>query len=161
MSHHPKTVFIIRHAEKPDDKSDPHLSPRGKQRAAALPRYPFPKLDAIFAAKISQESSRPVETVTPISADRRIDMGAGVKDKEYLILASQLLSKDFKGAEVLVCWHHGEIPDLARALGAAVPKDYKWPDTVFDRVWVLTYADDGSVCRDDRPQKLLPGDSQT
>jgi broad specificity phosphatase PhoE len=161
MPHHPKTIFIIRHAEKPDDLGDPHLSPRGQQRAAALPRYPFPKLAAIFAARISSESERPVETVTPIKTDRNMSLSADVKDREFQKLVAQVMSEDFKDTEILICWHHGEIPALAAALGAKVPPNYKWPDDVFDRVWVLSYGADGSVNREDRPQRLLPGDSQT
>jgi len=32
----PKTVYIIRHAEKPEDPHDPNLSPQGVERAQAL-----------------------------------------------------------------------------------------------------------------------------
>jgi hypothetical protein len=111
--------------------------------------------------KTSPESARPVETVTPISTDRGITLSADVRDREYPQLVQQVLSKDFKGKEILICWHHGEIPGLARALGAEVPATYQWPCGVFDRVWVLTYAADGTVTREDRPQHLLPGDSPT
>jgi hypothetical protein len=163
VPHHPNTIFIIRHAEKPPDSvpPDPHLSVTGRARAAALVNYPFPPLAAIFAAETSTESARPVETVTPISTDRGIPISADVKDNEYPKLLPQVLSKDFKGKDILICWHHGEIADLARALGTAVPLAYKWPCGVFDRVWVLTYAADGTVTREDRPQHLLPGDSAT
>jgi hypothetical protein len=164
VPHHPDTIFIIRHAEKPPSGGppDPHLTDTGRARAAALVRYPFPPLAAIFAAKTSLESARPVETVTPIAADRRLlPVRADVKDKEFPQLVPQVLSRDFDGKDILICWHHGEIPDLARALGAAVPASYRWPCGVFDRVWVLTYAADGTVTREDRPQHLLPGDSPT
>lgn len=75
----PKQVLIIRHAEKPDAKDDPHLTSRGAARAAALPSlfvapptFPtkpasFPNPDFLFATKESSHSSRPVETVTPLS----------------------------------------------------------------------------------------------
>jgi hypothetical protein len=161
VSHHPNTIFIIRHAEKPPDSVPPdrHLTDKGRARAAALVHYPFPQLAAIFAAKSSPESARPVETVTPIGNDRGMPVSADVKDKQYQQLVSQLLSKDFNDKNVLICWHRGEIPDLARVLGAVVPPHYRWPCDIFDRVWVLTYAADGAVTREDRPQRLLPGDS--
>ena len=81
MSHHPNSIFIIRHAKKPPrgGPPDPHLTDIGRARAVALVRYPFPPLAAIFAAKESAESDRPVETVTPISADRGIRISADVE----------------------------------------------------------------------------------
>ena len=33
-------------------------------------------------------------------------------------------------------------------------------DTVFDRVWQITYDDQGNATFRDRPQRLLPGDSE-
>src|SRR5262245_54693052 len=38
---YPHHVLIIRHAEKPDDKDDKHLTSRGAARAAALPSLFF------------------------------------------------------------------------------------------------------------------------
>ncbi len=35
----PAQIILIRHAEKPDDPADPHLSPAGVKRAAKLVRY--------------------------------------------------------------------------------------------------------------------------
>jgi len=61
------------------------------------------------------------------------------------------------GKTVLICWHHGNIPALARALGikdAPTP----WPEMQFDRVWRITFAD-GVAALTDLPQRLLPGDS--
>jgi len=40
----------------------------------------------------------------------------------------------------LICWHHGNIPAMARALGikdAPTP----WPEMQFDRVWRITLTD--------------------
>jgi hypothetical protein len=61
------------------------------------------------------------------------------------------------GKTVLICWHHGNIPALARALGikdAPAP----WPEMQFDRVWRITFAD-GAPALAELPQRLLPGDS--
>jgi len=49
---------------------------------------------------------------------------------------------------VLICWHHGEIPDLLRALGAnpeTLLKKGKWPDGVFDWIIQLRYDHDGKL----------------
>jgi broad specificity phosphatase PhoE len=157
---HPHTIFIIRHAEKPDHANDPHLSHKGRKRADALPRYPFPTLTAIFAAKTTPESERPVETVTPLAAALSLKVSAEIKDKEFPLLVSQVLSDDLAGKDLLICWHHEQIPHLTRAFGVNLPRSYKWRD-VYDRIWVLTYLIDGTVSFEDRPQRLLPGDSAT
>jgi broad specificity phosphatase PhoE len=160
VTSHPKTIFIIRHAEKPDDANDPHLSEKGRRRAAALPGYPFSALSAVFAAKTTSESARPVETITPLAAARQLEISAEVKDKEFPTLVEHVLAKNFEGKDILICWHHKEIPHLTRALGVNLARSYKWAD-VYDRVWVLTYLIDGTVSFEDRPQRLLPGDSAT
>ena len=55
----PQQILIIRHAEKTGEKTDPHLSKQGKQRAEMLSQLftstkerpePFPTPDFIFAA---------------------------------------------------------------------------------------------------------------
>ncbi|HUA63385.1 MAG TPA: hypothetical protein VML19_31815 [Verrucomicrobiae bacterium] len=66
----PKQILLIRHAEKSFAKADPHLNPRGLERAAALPKlFPgqFDTLGFIFAAAPSRHSNRPIVTVTPLS----------------------------------------------------------------------------------------------
>jgi hypothetical protein len=90
---------------------------------------------------------------------------------------------------VLICWHHGKLPDLARALAAgrvvvdgagraksADGKAYRIPkrwdaaasfaaedagseSAAYDRVWQLSFTGDGTVAFIDLPQELLPGDS--
>jgi len=57
----------------------------------------------------------------------------------------------------LICWHHGKIPDLAKALGVKRPP--KWDGKVFDRVWQITYPK-GKASLEDLPQMLLYGDSK-
>jgi len=59
---------------------------------------------------------------------------------------------------VLVAWHHGNIPQLAAALGAQPPYT-PWPEGQFDRIWRIDYKDGETTLRD-LPQDLLPGDSK-
>jgi hypothetical protein len=178
----PRQVLIIRHAEKPEDDTDIHLASRGAARAAALPSlfvipptFPtkpaaFATPEVIFAAKQSKYSNRSVETVTPLAralADLPIDHQRA--DKAFRVVVDDLFG-DAKhtGKTILICWHHGNIPDLALAVIAKaknasqikgqVPQ--RWGGSVFDRVWVITFDDAGNATFDDRPQRLLFGDAK-
>jgi len=165
---HPRQILLIRHAEKPDGETSPDLSPRGKERANKLPElfkksatrpHPFTTPEFIFATKDSKNSHRPVETVTPLAKSLGLTIDSKYEDKEFGKLADHLLKdKSVVNKTVLVCWHHGTLPELAVALGATdAPK--KWDSNVFDRVWQLTYDEKGKVTYMDLPQHLLSGDS--
>jgi phosphohistidine phosphatase SixA len=141
----PAQILVMRHAEKPDDASDPHLAPAGVARAQRLAAYipdTFGKPDAIFAAAISKHSERPFETVELLAA------ACGLKkpktpfaDAQYALLANQLLTAPYAGQRIVVCWHHGEIPDLMKALGAK-HGDYPrpWDDLVFNLILKTDFA---------------------
>lgn len=119
------------------------------------PAIPFPR-----SRRSSPRRRRPrvhdrVETLTPLASARKLEISAEVKDKEFPTLVEHVLAKSFERKDVLICWHHEEIPHLTRALGVNLTRSYKWAD-VYDRVWVLTYLIDGTVSFEDRPQRLLP-----
>jgi hypothetical protein len=167
---HPKTVLVIRHAEKPDDDTNIHLSAEGKKRAEALPELfkksanrsdPFPTPDFIFATKVSKHSNRSVETVTPLAKALKLDIHSKFADDEIAKLVEHLYSEQkYDGKTVLICWHHGKIPELVTALGATkVPEHFK--SSVFDQVWVVTFNDKGKTKPlVIRQQSLLPGDAK-
>jgi hypothetical protein len=148
-------VLIVRHAEKPE--SGQELSPEGSQRAEAYVKYfgdfqlegrPL-KLDSLFAAADSKNSHRPRLTLEPLSRALHLPLDTSFKDKEPESLADALKSKP-RGKTILVCWHHGKMPELLRALGAdpaALLPDGKWPDMEF--AWVIELRYDGEG-------KLLP-----
>src|ERR1700722_8788769 len=81
----PQTILIIRHAEKTGADNDLHLSGPGKQRAEAIAKLfeaskdrpePFPKPDYIFAAHLSKNSDRPIETVTPMARQLNLEINS-------------------------------------------------------------------------------------
>jgi hypothetical protein len=162
----PKQILIIRHAEKNDSKSDIHLNARGYARAAALPalflpaEFParFDTPEFLFASRKSAHSDRPVETITPLARALRLKIDNTFDNEDYAGLARHVLGKPvYAGKTVLICWHHGNIPALAGAMGikdAATP----WPEMQFDRVWRITFAD-AVPALTDLPQRLLPDDS--
>jgi hypothetical protein len=177
----PQYVLIIRHAEKPKDDRDPHLTSRGAGRAAALPslfwikdafrtkpaRFPTP--DFLFATCESKHSNRPVETVQPLAkALGDLPIHDKHANDDYQAVVDHVFNDaKFADKTVLICWHHGKIPKLARAVGdkaknkdkhrARVPP--RWDDKVFDRVWQFTFDGQGGAKFADRPQRLLYGDS--
>ena len=164
----PAIVFIIRHAEKPMDDKNPDLAPQGFKRAGALP-YLFlplpgssaaprlPRPDALFASEASKHSDRPIETIAPLAQALHLRINHDYEDQETTKIAQFILSGKYAGKVVLICWHHGEIPQLARAFGVEdAPKH--WSDTVFDQIWKLTWVD-GRAQMTTLPQELLKGDS--
>jgi hypothetical protein len=183
----PQQVLIIRHAEKTGEKDDIHLSREGKERAEVLYRLfvaskdrpaPFPTPDFVFAAIRHKVSQRPLETVTPLAERLKLPINQtydsklsskvskkGVKDNAAknpgpLELRDEIFGQPkYYGKVILVSWRHSTISDLAKALKASnVPA--KWEDHDFDRVWQISYDDQGNATFLDRPQRLLPGDAE-
>ncbi|HEX6842779.1 MAG TPA: hypothetical protein VF113_14685 [Stellaceae bacterium] len=160
----PKLVLIIRHGEKPE-AGDRRLAPRGYQRAGALSALfdaehngaAYPAIDALFAATNTKESHRPVATLKPLARMLDLAIDDSHTEKEHERLAATVLNRRYDGKVVLICWHHGQIPALATALGAKdVPP--KWPDERFDLVWRLDYGDAAMPTFRIVPQLLLHGD---
>lgn len=151
-------IMVMRHGED-IGQHDFHLNPRGFQRAAALPKLfgaRLPKPQVIIASRATKGSNRPVETVEPLAKALDLSIDTRFRDDDFRALADRLLSDErYAGKVVLVCWHHGSIPKLARALG--VPNPPKWPDDQFDHVWVIE-PKKRSARFEDVHQKLLDGD---
>ncbi|OWK35028.1 histidine phosphatase family protein [Fimbriiglobus ruber] len=166
---HPSVVLVIRHAEKPPaDDMSVDLNAAGKARAKNLFKLfekspsrpdPFPKPDFIFATKNSKNSHRPVETVTPLSEKLRLPIEHQSKNEGFAQLANELFGQaKYSGKIVLICWHHGEMPDLVTSLKAE-PVPPKLKPAVFDRVWQIRYDAKGNGKLTDLPQHLMPDDS--
>ena len=175
----PRTILIIRHAEKTDDPDDLHLSKMGQERAEHLPELfkaspnrpkPFATPDFIVAARNTKQSHRPLDTVTPLAKtlelpvntqfrNQSLDDPPDTNRKTQRELSEEILtSGKYAGKTVLIAWHHGTLPELARLLGASdCPK--KWKAPVFDRVWQITFDERGQATFADLPQQLLPGDA--
>jgi len=151
----PQTVMLIRHGEDMGEQSF-HLSPAGLKRAQALPKLfgsRLPKPDVIIATRASKGSNRPIETVEPLASALHLPIDNRFKDDDFDILARDLLTDPrYTGKVVLVCWHHGKMDNLAKALG--VSHAPKWPDRQFDHVWIISYGKKGGAHMDDVPQQL-------
>jgi hypothetical protein len=161
-------ILVIRHAEKPDNGDG--LSKAGKQRAKAYVKYfenftldskPL-KVDYLFAAADSKASHRPRLTLEPFSKAVGVAIDARFNETQPHKLAAAIQKKP-PGRCFLICWHHGEIPQLVSALGAdpnALFRGKKWPDDVYDWVIQLRYESDGHLIEAKRiKEKMMPGDS--
>jgi hypothetical protein len=164
----PSQVLILRHAEKPAEAHNPDLSPMGFARAdmlaKAIPDF-FPNIDFLFAAAPSKQSDRPVETLTPLSKTLAMPLDTDIADEGYEVLAADLLSDArYAGKRVVICWHHGNIPELA--LGLKVPKaeiknaqgmeGMHWDPTVFDAFWLIKLADGAASLKISKQPPLKP-----
>lgn len=155
----PKRITIIRHAEK--EKHGPDLSPKGFARAAALgvaiPNWG--KVDAIFAAQSSFDSSRPYETVDPLCLALSFEADVIFKDNEYEKVAKLLLSGEYAEEYILICWHHENIPNLVQCLGVTNAPDL-WASDEYARKWIVEYDSEGEAQFQDLPQELMWGDNE-
>jgi broad specificity phosphatase PhoE len=146
----PRLIILIRHAEKPSDKTDPHLSAEGRRRADMLADE-LPELykdedaiSVIVAAALSKDSNRCVETVTPLAEKLRLQIITQFSDKQHAELATALLGGAYAGKTVLVCWHHEKMQKLAHNLGVKDAPD-ALSDDVFDRLWEIRSGAGGAA----------------
>jgi hypothetical protein len=148
----PARILLIRHAEKPADPKDPHLSRAGVKRAErlvsfimtdpAMTRLGLPV--AVFATRTTKhdDGQRTQETVAPLAKALKLKVQTPYLGKDYAALAKLVLANPaYAGKTVLICWNHEEIPQLAADLGVT-PVPSKWKASVFDRVYVISYHDD-------------------
>ena len=164
-------VLIIRHAEDGGPGHD--LAPRGHERAEAYKSYflnftvDSKRLEpnVVLAAKDSKQSHRPRLTVEPFAKAAKLKIDAHFGNNQSTELAADLRANQQEKV-VLICWRHGNIPALLRALGAK-PEDLlprgKWPNSVYDWVILLSYDQDGHLIPGSSRrinEHLMPGDSQ-
>ncbi len=136
------------------------------QLKAGPSRFPTP--DFLFATQPSTDSNRPVETITPLMQALKCfnnpqiainnnfsNTKDGIAGLKWEISHNPI----YAGKIILICWHHGKIPQLAAALHVAKPPS-PWPAEVFDRVWIIDY-EAGKAVLTNVPQKLLYGDSDS
>ena len=161
----PAEVVLLRHAEKPSNESNVHLSARGKERALALIQFftSTPALTtngpplALFAARPASHghSRRPQETLKPLAQHLKLPVLMPFTATEYAGLAKKILDDPaYDGKTVVVCWTHDYLPQLAESFGVK-PKPGPWKSSVFDRVWVITFRDQQALLTS-LPQNQFP-----
>ena len=164
-------ILIIRHAENPANGHG--LSPRGEERAKAYKNY-FQNFtvdskrlepNAVVVAADSKQSHRPRLTVEPVAKAAKLPIDKRFANKQPGDLATELRA-NYQGKVILVCWHHGQIPALLRAMGAApetLLPNGKWPRNVYDWVIMASFDENGRLILESTKrisEHLLQGDSQ-
>jgi phosphohistidine phosphatase SixA len=153
-------ILMVRHAEKPD--AGKHLSVTGQERAHAYTVYfqnyvlngTLFKLDYIFATADSPQSHRPRQTMKPLAKAMRMEINDRYQENDYQKLADHILrNSKYDHSNILICWHHGEILELAAALGVDPNKlppgshwpSPPWPGEVFGWLLQVCYDANGNL----------------
>ena len=112
----------------------------------------FPTPDFLFATEPDKGSYRPLETVKPLAAALQ-SLGnpkLKIKHKKFTndesgidALISEIQGKGIYADKViLICWHHGKIPELVHALAPSSELPWsKWPANIFDLILCITWND--------------------
>lgn len=146
----PTRLIVLRHAEKTGDRRDRSLSSAGHERAARLVPYileTFGRPDFLIAAKSSDRSRRPVETIEPLGAALGLEIKSKFDDDEVGELVADLGDKrPYRGNVGVISWRHSDIPRLVVALGA--PADIlprEWAESDYTTVVEINYGSGSTV----------------
>ena len=144
----------------------------GAYNASKVPagQSPFLTPDFLFASKSDKGSHRPYETIKPLEQALQCFNNPVLRINHTFTnttdgidaLTSEILANPiYAGKVILICWHHGKIPQLAEAFG--VPWGQlpwiKWPPTIFDLIFCITWKN-GQANLDVANQLLLHSDPQ-
>ena len=164
-------ILIIRHAENPPNGHG--LSPRGEERAKAYINYfenftvDSKRLEpqAVVVAADSKHSHRPRLTVQRFAKAANLTIDSRFANKQPADVAAELRA-NYQEKVILICWHHGQIPAVLRALGAdpaTLLPNGKWPRDVYDWVIMVSFDGNGHLIPGTTKrisEHLLQGDSQ-
>jgi hypothetical protein len=136
------TIYLIRHGEKPGHGLN-GLNAAGVARAEALVHVfkagaEF-NIKHIIAQKPKQSGKRgrPRETVEPLAKSLGLTVDISREREEVKEVASDVLKyiKEDAAGDVLICWEHKRLRDIATAFGVKHAPDYD--DQRFDLLWKL------------------------
>ena len=135
----PKTIILVRHAEKmvvPPENKDPDISVQGEARAKEIARmFGGSGITAIYATQFK----RTQQTVKPLAERLRVPVTV-VEAKKTADLVSQIRARG-AGETVFIAGHNNTVPEIIAALGG--PTFPIIPETDFDNLYILTIQGDG------------------
>jgi hypothetical protein len=143
----PAQVILLRHAEKPANESEHHLSERGRMRARALAFCLTTNAvlltngppAAVFAPKFTRDGTapRPYETLESLAKSLNLTIQTEYSRKRHADLIRTVISNPaYDGRTVVICWVHEYLPEMAKELGMK-PKPTAWKGKVYDRFSVM------------------------
>ena len=135
----PKTIILVRHAEKmvvPPENKDPDLSVQGEARAQEIARmFGSSGVTTIYATQFK----RTQQTVKPLADRLRVPVTV-VEAKKTSDLVSQIRARG-AGETIFIAGHNNTVPEIIAALGG--PSLPIIPETDFDNLYILTIQADG------------------
>ena len=154
------TILIIRHGEKPP--TGDVLTIAGQARAQAYITFfqnykinsEILKINHLFAAASSQTSRRPFLTIEPISKAIGLEINSNYDDKDPDPLVKLFQSdSNFENSNILICWRHSGMIELADALGVEphlLPSTANWvskpwPACVFGWILQIRFDEHGNL----------------
>ena len=144
-----RRVILIRHGEKEGTKGNwgNGLSYAGKMRAQCLAKlYGGLGVTNLFAFT-NKPTTRPFDTLAPLSAELGIEIDTQFKRGQMKELADYILALPPKSLSV-VCWEHDRIHTIAHALGVTwddMPEDLMhFKSEFWDKQWSIYFDDTGA-----------------
>ena len=159
----PARIIFIRHAEKPADQQNPHLSAPGRDRAERVIKWLSEgKILGTNGAPVALYAAAPtaagrnlrcVETLEPTARHLGLTVQTPRGRGDFAGLARDLLcDTSLRGKNVVVCWVHEHLPAFAAAVGVNPPPP-KWKDGDYDSAYVVTFTA-GKATLDRKNEKL-------
>jgi hypothetical protein len=131
-----RVVYFIRHGEKPAQGKG--LNAQGVERSKWLRKLFGPSNDYGVKHMIAQRPKtdgkrrRPYDTLQPLADELGLTVDIDCERDNFKGFVAKI--KSYKGeGNVLVCWEHKRLTDLAAALGVHNPPIY--PKDRFDIIW--------------------------
>jgi hypothetical protein len=150
-----ETIVLIRHGEKPLLGLG-QLDCKGLNRALALPDVLIPKFGKanLFYApnptgKVhdlggSFDYVRPLITIEPTAVRLGLPVNCDFLFEDIKGLAADLLSPSHGGKVIFVAWEHRKlnemVKDILRANGADPKQVPDWPESDYDRIYILRFS---------------------
>ncbi len=124
----PKTIYVIRHGEKPNDDKKIDLSVHGFSRSKYLINYwnnqNVPNPDIIYCFKNNNGiQNRSYELMEPLNKQYNIPINCDFRDKkDESKMVEHVLTKN-EDKIVLICWEHENIPLVINLIYGYISKE--------------------------------------